>query len=128
MTQDASNEMITIAVEPYGDEAQSFDSSDSNTRGIFGRDEPNKNVVKRDTIQLSSQDLEKKMSSFLEMVGRVFSAAEKDAKKTAGMCLDEIELSAEIGIEGEIRFIGSGANANGKSAIKLKFKRVTESK
>ena len=128
MTQDASNEMITIAVEPYGDEAQSFDSSDSNTRGIFGRDEPNKNVVKRDTIQLSSQDLEKKMSSFLEMVGRVFSAAEKDAKKTAGMCLDEIELSAEIGIEGEIRFIGSGAKANGKSAIKLKFKRVTESK
>jgi hypothetical protein len=44
------------------------------------------------------------------------------------MCLDEIELSVEIGAEGEIRLIGSGAKANGKGAIKLKFKRVAESK
>jgi hypothetical protein len=34
----------------------------------------------------------------------------------------------EIGAEGEIRLIGSGAKANGKGAIKLKFKRVAESK
>ena len=52
--------------------------------------------------------------------------AEKEAKKTAGMCLDEIELSVEIGAEGELRLIGSGAKATGKSAIKLKFKRVKE--
>ncbi len=57
------------------------------------------------------------------MVGRIFSSAEKEAKKTSGMNLTEIELSVEIGAEGEIRLIGSGAKANGKSAIKLKFTR-----
>ena len=72
---------------------------------------------------LSVDELEAKMSGFLQMVGRVFNSAEKEAKKASGMCLDEIELSVEIGAEGEIRLIGSGAKASGKSAIKLKFKR-----
>jgi hypothetical protein len=66
---------------------------------------------------------EAKMSGFLQMVSRIFSSAEQEAKKTAGMSLDEIELSVEIGAEGEIRLIGSGVKATGKGAIKLKFKR-----
>ena len=129
MSQDASKEMITIAVEGYEDENQAVDEAPvSNKRGLVSQLLPNKNAVKQDTTQISVGDLEQKMSGFLGMVGRVFSSAEKDAKKTAGMCLDEIELSVEIGAEGEIRLIGSGAKANGKGAIKLKFKRVAESK
>jgi len=128
MSEDASYGMITIAVEDYEDGNQVVETPTSNTRGLVGQLLPNKNAVKQDTTQVSVSELEQKMSGFLGMVARVFSSAEKEAKKTAGMCLDEIELSVEIGAEGEIRLIGSGAKANGKGAIKLKFKRVAESK
>jgi hypothetical protein len=122
MTQDNSHEMITIAVEPYEQEARSAETSGGNTRGWFSEDQPNKNLAKNEKT-LSVAELEAKMSGFLQMVGRIFSSAEKEAKKTSGMSLTEIELSVEIGAEGEIRLIGSGAKANGKSAIKLKFTR-----
>jgi hypothetical protein len=122
MSQDASYEMITIAVEPYDQETRSVENLVGNTRGWFSEDQPNNNSAKHEKT-LSVAELEAKMSGFLQMVGRVFSSAEKEAKKTSGMCLDEIELSVEIGAEGEIRLIGSGAKASGKSAIKLKFKR-----
>jgi len=127
MTQDASNEMITIAVESYENEPRLNESPVSNPRGWFNEDQPNKNIVRAEKT-ISVQELEQKMSGFLGMVSRLFSSAEKEAKKSSGMCLDEIELSVEIGAEGEIRLIGSGIKANGKGAIKLKFKRVTESK
>lgn len=122
MTQDNSYEMITIAVEPYEQETRSTETSGGNTRGWFSEDQPNKNSAKHEKT-LSVAELEAKMSGFLQMVGRIFSSAEKEAKKTSGMSLTEIELSVEIGAEGEIRLIGSGAKANGKSAIKLKFTR-----
>ena len=122
MSEDASFGMITIAVEPSEQEARSAETSGDNTRGWFNEEQPNKNSAKHEKT-LSVAELEAKMSVFLQMVGRVFSSAEKEAKKTSGMCLDEIELSVEIGAEGEIRLIGSGAKASGKSAIKLKFKR-----
>ena len=123
MTQNADSEMITIAVEPYEDETQSGGSV-ANPRGWGGEAQSSKNIKQEKTLTVA--ELEQRMSVFLQMVGRVFSSAEKEAKKTSGMCLDEIELSVEIGAEGEIRLIGSGAKASGKSAIKLKFKRVTE--
>jgi hypothetical protein len=123
MTQDAGFETITIAVEPYEDQTQTG-SSVAHPRGWGGEAQSSKNMKQEKTLTVA--ELEQKMSGFLQMVGRVFSSAEKEAKKTAGMCLDEIELSVEIGAEGEIRLIGSGAKASGKSAIKLKFKRVTE--
>ncbi len=122
MSEDASYGMITIAVEPYEEETQSAATSVVNPRGWGKEAQSDKNLVKHEKT-LSVEELEEKMSGFLQMVGRVFSSAEKEAKKTSGMCLDEIELSVEIGAEGEIRLIGSGAKASGKSAIKLKFKR-----
>jgi hypothetical protein len=124
MSQDPSYEMITIAVEPYEDETQAEKRAVDNQRGWGGEAQASKNIKQEKTMTVD--DLEQKMSGFLQMVSRVFSSAEKEAKKTAGMCLDEIELSVEIGAEGELRLIGSGAKATGKSAIKLKFKRVKE--
>jgi len=37
--------------------------------------------------------------------------------------LDEIELSVEVNGEGKISILGNGAQAGGKGAINLKFKR-----
>jgi hypothetical protein len=76
-----------------------------------------------DAVKVSAQKLEQEMSHFLQVVGRLFSRAEQQAKVNSGMQLEEIELSVEISGEGEVKLIGSGAKASGKGAIKLTFKR-----
>lgn len=81
------------------------------------------NQVVGDAVPVSAEKLEKNMTSFLQVVGRLFSRAEQEAKVNSGMQLDEIELSVEISGEGEVKLIGSGVKTGGKGAIKLTFKR-----
>ncbi|MEH2252781.1 Pepco domain-containing protein [Nostoc sp.] len=76
-----------------------------------------------DAVKVSAQKLEQNMTYFLKVVGSLFSQAEQQAKVNSRMQLDEIELSVEISAEGEVKLIGSGAKAESKGAIKLKFKR-----
>jgi hypothetical protein len=75
---------------------------------------------------LDAADLERKMSRFLQTVGRLFRQAETQAQQQSGqaqMKLEEIELSIEISAEGEIKLVAASGKAAGKGAIKLKFKR-----
>ncbi len=95
----------------------------TNTRGSWG-DEPTRdtnNKVVGDAVKVSADKLEQNMTSFLQVVGRLFSRAEQQANSQ--MQLEEIELSVEINGEGEVKLIGSGVKASGKGAIKLTFKR-----
>lgn len=73
--------------------------------------------------QLDVAELETRMGRFLQMVGRLFYQAERQASPQSKMQLDEVELSVEISAEGEIKLV-TGIKAAGKGAIKLKFKRV----
>jgi hypothetical protein len=73
-------------------------------------------------VELNVADLERKMASFLQMVGRLFQQAERQVEPRTGMQLDEVELSVEIGGKGEIKLV-AGGEVSGKGAIKLKFKR-----
>lgn len=96
-------------------------------RGVFDRKlRSPEEVQKLPIATLRLADIEEKMSAFLRMMSQVFRQAEQETHKTAGMSLEEIELSLEIGAEGEVRLIGSGAKTSGKGAIKLKFKRKQE--
>lgn len=76
-----------------------------------------------DAVKVSAEKLEEEMTRFLQVLGKVFSQAEAQAKVNSKMQLDQIELSVEISGEGEVKLLGSGAKAGGKSAIKLTFKR-----
>lgn len=76
-----------------------------------------------DAVKVSAQTLEQNMSNFLQVVGRLFHRAEKEANINSGLQLEEIELSVEISGEGEVKLIGNGAKAGGKGAIKLTFRR-----
>ncbi|BCL34847.1 hypothetical protein [Nostoc sp. MS1] len=76
-----------------------------------------------DAVKVSAETLEQNMTNFLQVVGRLFSRAEKQADTNSGLKLEEIELSIEISGEGEVKLIGNGAKAGGKGAIKLTFKR-----
>jgi hypothetical protein len=98
-----------------------------NRRELRTRRQPLRGGVKqfRDK-QLDAAELERKMSRFLQTVGRLFRQAEAQTQPPqpgqAQMKLEEIELSIEISGEGEIKLV-AGGRAAGKGAIKLKLKR-----
>ncbi|MBD2777024.1 Pepco domain-containing protein [Iningainema tapete] len=77
-----------------------------------------------DAVKVSVEKLEQEMSHFVQVVGRIFARAERQANANSLVQLDEIELSVEISGEGQVKLIGNGVKAGGKGAIKLKFKRV----
>lgn len=81
-------------------------------------------IVKEGAVKVSVTELEKRMSTFLSAVGRIFKQAEAQNIPTDKIRLDEIELSCEISAEGEVKLIGTGGKIGGKGAITLKFKRL----
>ena len=71
-------------------------------------------------VSMSSTDLEKKLSEFLQSFGDVL---EKQPESIGnGLKLDEIEINLSINASGGIELIGK-AEVGVQSAIKLKFKR-----
>ncbi|MGL5058942.1 MAG: Pepco domain-containing protein [Microcoleus sp.] len=62
-------------------------------------------------VRISVNELEQKMSRFLQSVGRIFRQAEQKATHLSGVQLDEIEMSVEISGEGEIKLMGTGGKA-----------------
>ncbi len=65
--------------------------------------------------------LKREMTDFLQVVGELFSEAER---RNSGMQLDEIELSVKINGEGQVSLFGiAGSKAGGEGGITLKFKR-----
>ncbi|MFM2428790.1 MAG: hypothetical protein RLZZ511_3 [Cyanobacteriota bacterium] len=106
--------------------SESVDTSDSTATSKGWGEEVQQQVKQFRDKQLDAAELERKMSRFLQTVGRLFRQAEAQTQPQqpgqAQMKLEEIELSIEISGEGEIKLV-AGGKAAGKGAIKLKFKR-----
>ena len=79
-------------------------------------------VLKESRVRVET--LSAQMSEFTRVIGKIFAHAQKQIEPEAGLQLDEIKLAIEISGKGEIKILGSGAEASGKGAIELKFKRV----
>ncbi len=95
---------------------------DNSQIGAMGLSKLNATKGISDAVAISAEKLEQEMTSFLQVVGRVFEKADHKAT-TSGMELDEVQLSVEISGEGEVKLLGSGAKAAGKGAITLTFRR-----
>jgi hypothetical protein len=76
-----------------------------------------------DAVPISAEKLEQEMTSFLEVVGKVFEKAEDRAIANSALKLDEIQLSVEISGEGEVKLLGTGAKAAGRGGMTLTFRR-----
>ena len=72
-------------------------------------------------FEVKVETLEAEMAHLIDVVERLLIKAEN--KSNSEIALDEIELLVEINGEGKISLLGNGAQAGGKGAIKLKFKR-----
>lgn len=119
-----SEDYIIIVTEDTEESATTY------TEGRRGwREDVQKRVSELKEVKLNSAELEKKMTDFLQVVGRIFKQAEQQAQidqksgKTSGVQLTEVELSVEISAEGEVKLV-AGGKAAGKGAIKLKFTRL----
>jgi hypothetical protein len=136
MSDEPSDEFLLVATSEDAELAVAPDRGQKGGWGSEVRRDGHANGLQR----LRAADLEQKMSHFLQMVGRLFRQAERQAQQeqTAQLAqtgaiaasqlrLDEVELSVEITAGGEIKLIAGGAKADAKGAIKLKFKRVEKS-
>ncbi|MEM1171766.1 MAG: hypothetical protein AAGJ08_22475 [Cyanobacteria bacterium P01_H01_bin.35] len=106
-----NSKSIDAALMPtlhFTDETPSEPANKTGTKG-FGEFE-----VEVDT-------LEAEMRHLIDVVERLLTRAKQ--KPQSEIALDEIELSVEVNGEGKISVLGTGAQAGGKGAIKLKFKR-----
>lgn len=74
-------------------------------------------------VKISVDELEQRMSHFLQSISRIFRHAEQYMTQSRDVALSEIEISIEISGEGEIKLLGTGGKTGGKGAITLKFKR-----
>ena len=76
-------------------------------------------IITRRKIKVSK--LKEQMREFLQTMGEMLDEAETANSK---MQLDEVEVSVEINVEGQISLIGiGGGKAGGKGAMTFKFKR-----
>lgn len=70
--------------------------------------------------EVAEETLDREIGHLLDVVKGVFTRAEKQTQTE--IKLDEVELSVEVNGEGKVSLLGSGVQAGGKGAIKLKFK------
>lgn len=85
-------------------------------------EEVRKRISSLKEVRLSVAQLEQNMAQFLHLIGRLFKQVDQEIGSESDMKLDEVELSVEIGGEGEVKLV-AGGKATGKGAIKMKFTR-----
>ena len=79
-------------------------------------------TIVRQRVPLDEIALKTQMNGLLQVVGEVFAQATQQSDLT----LDEVELSVEINAQGQVSILGSGGSLSDKGAIKLKFKRNSQ--
>ena len=70
--------------------------------------------------KVSPETLQNNLTAFLGLMEKAISGI---PQLLGGYALEEIELSLEVGAEGEIGLLGTGGKLSGKGSISLKLKR-----
>ena len=90
----------------------------------WGQDLAQKVTSAFKSCPVSSEKIQEEWSRTIRFIGKLIHQAEKQAGGEFNMQLDEVTLSVEINGRGKVSLIGAcDAEANGKGAITLKFKR-----
>jgi len=71
----------------------------------------------------SIDELQEHMTEFIEGVQAILA---KGAQVVGQFHMETVEVQAQIGLEGKIGFLGTGAAASGSSQIKIVFTRNKE--
>lgn len=77
-------------------------------------------VTRRKRVSLDAQALKVQVESMLAIMNDVFTQADAHT----GLRLDEVELSVEINVEGQLSIVGNGGKLGNTGGMKLKFSRA----
>lgn len=98
-------------------------SSDEGVKG-WGPDLAQKVASVLKPCPVSPEKIQEEWSRTIRFIGKLIHQAEEQAGGEFNMQLDEVTLSVEISGKGKVSLIGAcDAEASGKGAITLKFKR-----
>jgi hypothetical protein len=70
-------------------------------------------------VQIDADDLKRQIGNLTSVVTDVFD----QTRGETGLSLDQVELWIEVSSEGQVSIIGTGGKLEGRSGIKLSFKR-----
>lgn len=116
VTEATSSSIIADTGDRAATELNGSRAGDDIGGGFGGHGEP---ASPARTVSLSASGLKEQISNLIEVVEYAFD----QPVSSAALALDQIELSAEITSEGEIRIFGSGGKLGGRGAIRMVFKR-----
>jgi hypothetical protein len=103
------------------------DTEDEDGRKGWGRDAARKFSVLKAKL-IDPEYLRNEWGRSMRLVGQLIRDAEKEAGGELGMQLDEVTVAVEINGKGQVNLMGAcSSETNGKGAITLKFKRVSQS-
>lgn len=72
-------------------------------------------------VLIASDKLARNLKAFSEQFGAALASL---AKVSGDYRLDEVKVKVELGVEGQITLLGSGASASGKAGLEMTFKRA----
>ena len=76
-------------------------------------------VARRKRISLEAKALKTQMQEMISVIDELFN----QATVQTGLSLNEVELSVEIDVEGQISIVGNGGKVGHKGGISLRFTR-----
>lgn len=94
-----------------------IEDSKGGTRGVLDTASNKLNSV----ALVASDKLAENFQLFAEKFGKALSSI---ANATGKYHLDEVKVSIELGVEGEVTLVGAGASASGGATLELVFKRA----
>ncbi len=73
-------------------------------------------------VELSTDVMEANLTAFIETVAAMLDKGESAVD--AGVRMDTVEVSVQVGADGKVGFMGVGLSAQASSSMKIVFKRV----
>jgi hypothetical protein len=89
-----------------------------NGRPTFARGGDSSTITR--AVERSIDEMQEHMTGFIEAVQAMLT---NGAKVAGEFQMNKVEVQAQIGLEGKIGFLGSGASASGSSQITIVFER-----
>lgn len=73
-------------------------------------------------VEVSSEVMEANLTAFINTIADMLSKA--DAAEEAGMRMDTVNVSIQVGADGKFGFMGVGLSARASSTMTIVFKRA----
>lgn len=100
-------------------DSDQIDFGDFRALGLFGRRRTDFVAPKR--TEVDAVAFKKHLNGTLAVLREAFQGALDST--VGGLSIDEVEVALEVGAEGAVGILGTGASVSGKTSLTVRFKR-----